>query len=73
MAGKKNWIKAAIPDSRKGKFREKAQRAGMSTIAYASQEKDAPGTLGKEARLASSLMGMHKAGGLSSIYKKKGY
>ena len=71
MAGKKNWIKSAVPASSKGKFREKAQRAGMSTIAYANKEKDASGTLGKEARLAASLMGMHKPSGLASIYKKK--
>lgn len=35
-----------------GAFRRAAQRAGMSTEAYAEKEKHASGTLGKRARLA---------------------
>ena len=59
---KKNWVKKAVPESRKGVFKAKAEAAGMSTRAYAAKEKDAPGALGKEARLATTLMGMgHKA------------
>ena len=59
---KKKWVKKAVPEARKGVFKAKAEAAGMSTKAYAEKEKDAPGTLGKEARLATTLMGMgHKA------------
>jgi hypothetical protein len=42
-----------------GLFRKKAEAAGESTAEYASQEADAPGKLGKEARLAKTLMGLH--------------
>ena len=49
---KKNWMKSAVPKSHKGKFGAKAKAAGMSTAAYAQKEKHAPGTLGREARLA---------------------
>ena len=47
---KSKWIKKAIPAAHRGKFREKAERAGMSTAAYAAKEAHAPGALGKEAR-----------------------
>ena len=40
---------------RKGVFKAKAERAGMSTGAYAAKEKNAPGKLGKEARLAQTF------------------
>lgn len=56
---KKNWVKKAVPESRKGAFKVKAERAGMSTRAYADKEKNAPGALGKEARLATTLMGLN--------------
>ena len=59
MAGKK-WIKKAVPESRRGVFKKKAEAAGMSTAAYAKKEAGASGALGKEARLAETLMGMHK-------------
>ena len=62
MAEKKKWISGAVKPANKGKFREKAERAGMSTPAYAAKEADAPGTLGKEARLAETFMGMHHGG-----------
>jgi hypothetical protein len=39
-----------------GQFRAKAKRAGMSTAAYAAKEAHAPGRLGKQARLAQTLM-----------------
>ena len=57
---KKGWVKKAVPKENRGKFREKAERAGVSTAEYAKEKKDAPGTLGKEARLATTLMGMGK-------------
>ena len=66
---KKNWVKKAIPKAHRGKFREKAEAAGMSTAAYAEKEKGASGTLGKEARLAQTLMGMsHKKKHKSVLY-----
>lgn len=55
---KKNFIKGAI--KRPGAFRAKAKKAGMSTAAYAAKEKNAPGRLGKQARLAQTLMAMGK-------------
>lgn len=59
---KPKFIKKAVPDSRKGVFREKAEAAGMSTAAYARQEEHAPGKLGAEARLATTLMGLRPKG-----------
>ena len=51
----KNWMAGAVKPSRKGVFKAKAERAGMSTEAYAAKEKSAPGRLGKEARLAQTF------------------
>lgn len=45
------WMKRAFSKN-KGKFTRKAAKAGMSTQAFARKESGAPGTLGKEARLA---------------------
>jgi hypothetical protein len=55
MAGKRRWIREAFAGSH-GQFKEKAQRAGMSTSEYAKRKAHAPGRLGKQARLA--LVGM---------------
>lgn len=55
---KKKWIKSATKESH-GQFREKAERHGESTDAYASEHEHDSGKLGKEARLAKNLMGMH--------------
>lgn len=58
---KKNWIKKAVPQERRGVFKAKAQAAGKTTRAFASEHAGDSGTLGKEARLAENLMGMrHK-------------
>lgn len=48
----KRWMRNAVKPSHEGKFTEKAKRAGESVPEYAEHEKDAAGTLGKEARLA---------------------
>jgi hypothetical protein len=40
---------------RPGAFKAKAEKAGMSTAAYAAKEKNAPGRLGKQARLAQTF------------------
>ena len=61
MAGSKKWIKAATANAH-GQFAAKAKKAGESTAAFASEKSDAPGKLGKQARLASTLMGMHHGG-----------
>ena len=53
------WIKKAIKPQNKGDFKAKAEKAGESTSEFADEKKDAPGKLGKEARLAGTLMGMH--------------
>jgi len=53
MAG--NFMKDAVKPSRKGVFKAKAERAGMSTAAYAAKEAHAPGRLGREARLAQTF------------------
>lgn len=51
------WIGDAI--SRPGAFTKKAKTAGESVPAYAADKADAPGRLGKQARLAQTLEGMH--------------
>lgn len=58
---KRKFIKQAIPDSRKGIFKAKAEKAGKSTEAYAREHEHDSGKLGKESRLAETLIGMHKA------------
>ncbi|SDD95121.1 hypothetical protein SAMN05216337_1017136 [Bradyrhizobium brasilense] len=57
---KKNWIKKAVPESRRGVFKKKAEAAGKTTREYAAEHAGDSGTLGKEARLAQTLMGMRK-------------
>jgi hypothetical protein len=54
----KKWIKKATANAH-GQFAAKAEKAGETTREFASEKADAPGKLGKEARLASTLMGMH--------------
>ena len=53
----KHWIQGAIKHP--GAFKASAEKAGMSTHAYAEKEKGASGTTGRRARLALTLMGMH--------------
>lgn len=52
----KKWMKKAFSNAH-GQFKAKAEKAGMSTEAYAEKEKGAKGLLGKQARLA--LVGIH--------------
>jgi len=58
----KRWVQKAVPKSRRGVFSAKAKSAGMSTRQYAEKKKHAPGKLGKQARLALTLMGMSRKG-----------
>ena len=61
MADKpKRWIKKATAGAH-GQFREKAERAGESTHAFAEEHKGSPGKTGKQARLALALMGASHA------------
>lgn len=55
----KNWIKKAT-EGGKGVFRKKAEAAGKSTKEFAAEHAGDSGKLGKEARLAQTLMGMSK-------------
>ena len=49
----------------------KAEAAGKTTKEYAAEKSDAPGALGKEARLAENLMGMsHKKSAKAKLYGK---
>lgn len=59
-----NWIAGAVKHP--GSFGVKAQHAGESTGQFAAQEAHAPGQLGRQARLASTLMGLphHADGGV---------
>ncbi len=61
----KNWIQGATSNAH-GQFKAKAQRAGMSTRAFASKEADTPGKTGAQARLAKTLMGMKKGGSVTT-------
>ena len=54
----KKWIDKATKNAH-GQFREKARKAGMTTRAFAEKHKGDSGKLGKQARLALTLMGMH--------------
>lgn len=58
MAKKKNWISGATSNAH-GQFAAKAKRAGESTRQYAMEHQHDSGTIGKQARLALTLMGMH--------------
>lgn len=52
-----NFIAKATSNAH-GQFRKKAQAAGESTAQYAQEKSSAPGVLGKQARLAKTLMGL---------------
>ena len=66
----KKWVAGATSNAH-GQFRKKAEAAGKTTREYAEEKKDAPGVLGKEARLASTLMGMHHGGGTKHADRRK--
>lgn len=55
---KSHWIAKAVSKN-KGKFSAKAKKAGKTTAEYAKEKAGAGGKLGKEARLADTLMKMH--------------
>lgn len=57
---KRKWMQKAVPESHKGIFTAKAEKAGETVHEYAEEKKNAPGKLGKEARLALTFE--HEAG-----------
>ena len=63
MAKKKaaRWMQGAV--KRPGAFSAKAKRAKMSTHAFARKMRNAPGRLGKQARLALVFERSAKRGG----------
>ena len=62
MAKSKKWMSKAFAGSH-GQFKAKAEKAGMSTGAFAKKEEHAPGKLGKQARLAEVGMKASKSNG----------
>lgn len=54
----KHWIDGAIKHP--GALKAKAKKAGESTREFAESHKNSSGTTGKQARLAITLMGMHR-------------
>ena len=56
----RRWIQKATSRN-KGSFSAAAKKAGKTTAQYAKEKASAPGTLGKRARLAKTLMGISKA------------
>ncbi len=55
---RKKWIQKA--DLKEGAFTAKAKRAGKSVQEYAREKENAPGKLGKQARLARTFAKMGK-------------
>ena len=66
---KKKWIQKATANSH-GQFRAKAERAGESTKEFAREHLHDKGKTGKQARLATALMG---ASGATKKHKSKLY
>jgi hypothetical protein len=64
----KKWISKAIKPSHEGVFSAKAKAAGETTREYAAEHAGDSGKLGKEARLANTLMGMHHGKKKSKMY-----
>ncbi len=60
---KGGWIKTATANSH-GQFAAKAKAAGKSTREFAAANQSAHGLLGKQARLAKTLMGFKRGGSM---------
>lgn len=69
---KDKWIAGATKNAH-GQFAAAAKAAGMSTKEFAMKHKGAKGVLGKQARLALTLMGMNHHGQTAgeAMYGKK--
>lgn len=68
----KKWIGKATANSH-GQFREKAEKAGKSTAAFAKEHEHDGGKTGEQARLAENLMGTHDDDGDKKSPGKKLY
>jgi len=55
---KSKWIKGAIKHP--GAFKKKAEKAGQSTREFAREHEHDGGRVGRQARLAETLMSMRK-------------
>jgi hypothetical protein len=55
----RKWVQSAIKPSNSGVFKKKAEAAGKTTREFAEEHAHSPGKLGKQARLAETLMSMH--------------
>lgn len=66
----KKWVKNVTDHMHKGALKAKAEKAGESTGAYAREHEGDSGKTGKQARLAESLMAMHKAHNKHSVSSK---
>lgn len=64
----KNFIADATKNAH-GQFAAKAKAAGKTTLQYAEEKENAPGLLGKQARLAETLIGMDHKKSKSMKYK----
>lgn len=56
---KRKWIKKATAGAH-GQFAARAAKAGETTREFAAEHAGDSGRLGKQARLAKALMGMHR-------------
>lgn len=54
-----DWISRATSKN-KGVFKRQAEQAGMNTSTFAKKNENKPGTTGRRARLAETLMGFNK-------------
>ena len=71
----KKWIQGATSNAH-GQFAAKAKAAGETTREFAAEHAGDPGKIGKQSRLAETLMGMHHGKGekphrLRDLYKSK--
>ena len=66
----KKWIKSATKNAH-GQFAAKAKAAGETTKEFANEHESDEGKLGKQARLAKTLMGMSHKKNRSKLYGSK--
>lgn len=68
---RKRWVQGATENAH-GQFRRKAEAAGETTREFAKEKENAPGLLGRQARLAENLMALpHGKKRMRDTYKKK--
>ena len=73
MSEKKHkWIKKALEGEKGHPFKKAAEHAGKSTAEFASEHEHSKGKIGKEARLAKTLMHMKNPSGKSIRHQMYG-